>query len=145
MPGGGQNGLVDLDAARSFVRDNHQAVLSTRRRDGSPQMSPVLVGLAADGTLLISTRVTAIKTANIERDPRVHLCVMSDGFFGPWVQIAGTAEIIRQPEAIDVLVEYYRQVAGEHPDWDEYRAAMVREQRCAIRIRPTSAGPDRSG
>lgn len=120
-------------------------MLVTTRRDGTPQVSPVLVAVAGDGGLLISTRVTAMKTANIGRDPRVHLCVLSDGFFGPWAQIGGTAQIIRLPEALDTLVEYYRQISGEHPDWDDYRAAMVREQRCVIRLTPATAGPERSG
>lgn len=140
-----KNAVVDLAAAREFVRDHHRAVLATTRRDGTPQISPVLVGVDGDGALLISTRVTALKTTNVERDPRVYLCVLSDGYFGPWVQINGTAEIIRLPEAMDVLVEYYRQVSGEHQDWADYRAAMVREQRCVIRVSPTTAGPERSG
>ncbi|SQD96259.1 MULTISPECIES: PPOX class F420-dependent oxidoreductase [unclassified Parafrankia] len=135
---------MDLAAARAFVLEHHRAVLGTTRRDGTPQLSPVLVGVEGD-TLVISTRVTALKVTNIERDPRVHLCVLPDGFFGPWVQISGTAEIIRLPDALDGLVAYYRQISGEHPDWDDYRAAMVREQRCLIRVTPTTAGPDRSG
>ncbi|CAI7979350.1 PPOX class F420-dependent enzyme [Parafrankia soli] len=135
---------MDLAAARAFVLEHHRAVLGTTRRDGTPQLSPVLVGVEGDA-LVISTRVTALKVTNIERDPRVHLCVLPDGFFGPWVQISGTAEIIRLPDALDGLVAYYRQISGEHPDWDDYRAAMVREQRCLIRVTPTTAGPDRSG
>ncbi|WP_018502123.1 PPOX class F420-dependent oxidoreductase [Parafrankia discariae] len=135
---------MDLAAAQAFVLEHHRAVLGTTRRDGTPQLSPVLVGVA-DDALVISTRVTALKTTNVERDPRVHLCVLSDGFFGPWVQISGTAEIVRLPDALDGLIAYYRQVSGEHPDWDDYRAAMVREQRCLIRITPTTAGPNRSG
>lgn len=135
---------MDLAAAQAFVLEHHRAVLGTTRRDGTPQMSPVLVSVEGDA-LMISTRVTALKVTNIERDPRVHLCVLSDGFFGPWVQISGTAEIIRLPDALDGLVAYYRQISGEHPDWDDYRAAMVREQRCLIRVTPTTAGPDRSG
>ncbi|EFC84844.1 PPOX class F420-dependent oxidoreductase [Parafrankia sp. EUN1f] len=136
---------MDLDAARAFIRDHHRAVLATTRRDGTPQLSPVLVGVDADGALVISTRTTALKTANIERDPRVYLCVLADGFFGPWVQIGGTAQVIRLPEAHDALVSYYRQISGEHPDWADYRAAMEREQRCVIRVTPTAAGPQRSG
>ncbi|THJ74126.1 PPOX class F420-dependent oxidoreductase [Candidatus Frankia alpina] len=136
---------MDLAAATEFVRDHHRAVLSTTRRDGSPQMSPVSVGLDAESRLLISTRLTAYKVGHVERDATVRLCVLPDDFFGPWVQITGTAEIVRLPTAMELLVDYYRDLAGEHPDWDDYRAAMVRDQRCIPRITPTAAGPDHSG
>lgn len=86
-----------------------------------------------------------MKAMNLARDSRASLCVLSDDFFGPWVQIDGDVEIVRRPEAIDVLVEYYRQVSGEHPDWDDYRAAMEAERRVALRLTITGAGPDRSG
>jgi PPOX class probable F420-dependent enzyme len=138
---------MDLDSAIRFVRDNHRAVLATTRSDGTPQMSPVLVGV--DGPegrrLVISTRTTALKVRNLRRDSGASLCVFSDGFFGPWVQISGTAEIVRLPEAMEMLVAYYRGISGEHPDWDDYRASMVREKRCVISITPERAGPDRSG
>ncbi|MBW3548942.1 MAG: PPOX class F420-dependent oxidoreductase [Actinobacteria bacterium] len=133
------------DEARDFLRENHRAVLATRRRDGRPQMSPVVVAVDDDGRPLVSTRETAIKTRNAERDPKVSLCVMSDRFFGPWVQIDGEVEIVGRPEALDVLVDYYRRVSGEHPDWDDYRAAMERERRVVLRISITSAGPDVAG
>lgn len=133
------------DEARDFLRENHRAVLATRRRDGRPQMSPVVVAVDDDGRVLVSTRETAMKTKNVERDPNVSLCVMSDRFFGPWVQIDGEVEIARRPEALDVLVDYYRRVSGEHPDWDDYRAAMERERRVVLRISITSAGPDVAG
>ena len=133
------------DEARDFLRDNHRAVLATRSRDGRPQMSPVVVAVDDDGRVLVSTRETAIKTKNVERDPNVSLCGMSDRFFGPWVQIDGEVEIARRPEALDLLVDYYRRVSGEHPDWDDYRAAMEREGRVVLRISITSAGPDVAG
>ncbi|WP_462185950.1 MULTISPECIES: PPOX class F420-dependent oxidoreductase [unclassified Frankia] len=136
---------MDLDAATEFVRDHHRAVLSTTRRDGTPQMSPVTVGVDTDGHLQISSRLTAYKVRHIERDPTVRICVFPDEFFGPWVQINGTAEVIRLPAAMDLLIAYYRDIAGEHPDWDNYRAAMIRDQRCIIQITPRSAGPDVSG
>ena len=127
------------------MRVNHRAVLSTFRSDGLPQLSPVTVGVGDDGRVLISTRETAMKTKNLARDPRASLCVMNDGFFGDWVQAEGKAEIIHLPEAMDVLVDYYRRVSGEHPDWDDYRQAMVRDQRVIVAISLTRAGPDRSG
>ena len=97
------------------------------------------------GRVLISTRETAVKTANLRRDPRASLCVFTDGFFGEWVQAEGDAEIISLPDAMDLLVDYYRRVAGEHSDWADYRAAMVRDRRVIVRITLTRAGPDVSG
>jgi PPOX class probable F420-dependent enzyme len=136
---------VDTDAARAFVRDHHNAVLATRRADGRPQLSPVTVGIDAEGRLVISSRVTAYKVRNLRRDPAVDVCVLGDGFYGPWLQIAGTAEVVDLPAAMDGLVDYYRGISGEHPDWADYRAAMVRDQRCLVRVTIESAGPDRSG
>ena len=97
------------------------------------------------GRVLISTRETAVKTANLRRDPRASLCVFTDGFFGEWVQAEGDVEIISLPDAMDLLIDYYRRVAGEHSDWADYRAAMVRDRRVIVRITLTRAGPDVSG
>jgi PPOX class probable F420-dependent enzyme len=136
---------MQLDRAREFMRVNHRAVLATRRSDGLPQLSPVTVGVGGDGRVLISTRETAMKTKNLARNPHASLCVLNDGFFGDWVQAEGTAEIIHLPEAMDLLVDYYRRVSGEHPDWDDYRNAMRRDRRVIAAITLTRAGPDRSG
>jgi PPOX class probable F420-dependent enzyme len=136
---------MHLERAREFIRVNHRAVLATNRADGRPQLSPVTVGIGADGRVLISTREAAMKTKNLVRDPRASLCVMNDGFFGDWVQAEGAAEIIRLPEAMDLLVDYYRRISGEHPDWDDYRNAMRRDRRVIAAITLTRAGPDRSG
>jgi PPOX class probable F420-dependent enzyme len=136
---------MDIEQARAFVRENHRAVMATRRASSDPQLSPVLCSVDAEGRVCVSTRETALKVKNLRRDPRVSLCVLNDGFFGEWVQIDGTAEIVSLPEAMDLLVEYYRSLAGEHPDWDEYRAAMERESRVLVRIGIQRAGPDRSG
>jgi PPOX class probable F420-dependent enzyme len=133
------------DEAREFLRANHRAVLATARADGRPQMSPVTCGLDDAGRVIISTRETAVKTRNLRRNPLASLCAFTNAFFGPWVQIEGKAEIISLPEAMELLVGYYRVVSGEHPDWDDYRAAMVRERRCLIRIDITRAGPEISG
>lgn len=136
---------MDLERAREFMRAHHRAVLSTVRSDGLPQLTPVTVGVDDAGRVLISTRETAIKTKNLARDPRASLCVMQDQYFGEWIQAEGTAEVIHLPEAMDLLVDYYRRVSGEHPDWDDYRQAMVRDQRVIVAITLTRAGPDRSG
>ena len=135
---------MDVSEAVEFAGTNHRAVLATRRRDGSPQLSPVACA-TADGRIVVSSRDTAIKVKNLRRDPRASLCIMNDGFYGAWVQVDGRAEIVSLPAAMDGLVEYYRQVAGEHPDWDDYRAAMEREQRGLIRVTPERAGPNVSG
>jgi PPOX class probable F420-dependent enzyme len=136
---------VDFGTAREFIRAHHRAVLATTRADGRPQLSPVTAAVDDEGRVLISTRETAVKTRNLARDPHAALCVLNDGFFGEWVAVEGTAEIVHLPEAMDGLVSYYRSVSGEHPDWDDYRAAMVRDQRVIVRITLTRAGPDFHG
>jgi PPOX class probable F420-dependent enzyme len=136
---------MDPDLARAFLSKHHRAVLATSRADGRPQLSPVTCALDSSGRVVISTRETAVKTRNLRRDPLASLCVFTDGFFGDWVQVEGTAEIISLPGALELLVEYYRAVAGEHPDWDDYRAAMRRDRRVIVRIDITRAGPDVSG
>jgi PPOX class probable F420-dependent enzyme len=136
---------MDPDLARAFLSKHHRAVLATSRADGRPQLSPVTCALDSSGRVVISTRETAVKTKNLRRDPVASLCVFTDGFFGDWVQVEGTAEIVSLPDAMEFLVEYYRAVAGEHPDWDDYRAAMRRDRRVIVRIDITRAGPDVSG
>lgn len=136
---------MDAAAAASFVQDNPRAVLVTRRKDGSPQMSPVLVVVDEGGRVMISSRETAYKSKNARRDQRVSLCVLNEGFFGEWMQIDGTAEIVSLPDAMDLLIDYYRRASGEHENWDDYRAAMERDKRLIIRVTIDHAGPDRSG
>ncbi len=136
---------MEIAAALTFVREHHRAVLLTWRRDGSAQMSPIVCAVDDDATIVVSTRATAVKAKNVQRDPRVSLCVLSDGFFGSWVQVDGRAEIVPLPEAMDGLVHSYRAISGEHPDWDDYRAAMERERRVLLRVRLERAGPDVSG
>jgi PPOX class probable F420-dependent enzyme len=136
---------MDLDAARAVVRQQHHGVLTTVRSDGTPQMSPVSVTVDDAGYVVVSSRQTAYKVRNLRRNPNAYLCVLPDSFFGNWIQINGTAHIVDLPGAMEPLVEYYRSISGEHPDWADYRAAMERDQRVLIRIEPTRAGPDRSG
>ena len=136
---------VTLDEARAFVNEHKRVVIATLRSDGTPALSPVSAVVDDDGYVVVSTRETAMKAKNLERDPRVELCVLSDTFFGDWIQLDGTAEIVRLPDALELLVEYYRAVAGEHSDWDDYRSAMQRERRVLVRIHVERAGPDRSG
>jgi PPOX class probable F420-dependent enzyme len=137
---------MELDDARAFIREHHNAVLATRRRDGSPQMSIVACNVDDDGLVVVSTRETAIKSKNVRRDPHVSLCVLpANGVYGRWIQVDGTATVLSLPDAMEPLVDYYRTTAGEHPDWDEYRAAMERERRVLLRIELERAGPDAAG
>lgn len=136
---------MDLNEARAVIAEQHHAVLATMRRDGTPQMSPVGATVDGQGRVVVSSRQTAFKVRNLRRDPRVWLCVLSDDFYGRWIQVGGAVQIVELPEAMDALVDYYRRMSGEHPDWDEYRAAMQRERRVLLQIELTSAGPDREG
>lgn len=136
---------MDTADALEFIRANHHGVMVTRRADGQPAMSPVACNVDEAGMVVVSTRETAMKVKHIERDPHVAICVLNDGFFGPWVQVEGTADVVHLPEAMDGLVEYYRRTSGEHPDWNDYRAAMERERRVLVRIAVTRSGPNRSG
>ena len=131
--------------AQDFLRSNHRAVMATFRADGRPQLSPVGAVVDAEGRVVVSTRETAMKTRNLRRDPRVALCVLPDSFYGEWAQVEGSVEIVSLPEAMELLVDYYRAAAGEHPDWEDYRAAMVREHRCVVRFAIERAGPTVSG
>jgi PPOX class probable F420-dependent enzyme len=136
---------MDLNEARKFIKENPRCVLATLGKGGGPKMSPVIAALDDEGRLLISSRETAYKVKHIRRDPRVFACFLKESFFGGHVQIDGTAEIVSLPEAMDLLVGYYKQLSGEHPDWDEYRAAMEKDKRLIIRVTIERAGPDRQG
>jgi len=136
---------MDIEEARAFIRRHHRAVLTTYHPDGRAQVSPVTVGVDAAGHVVISTRETATKVRNLRADPRAVLCVITEAFFGQWVLVEGRVDIIHLPEAMDPLIDYYRGISGEHPDWDDYRAAMERDRRVLLRITITRAGPDRHG
>lgn len=136
---------MDLHDALDFLRSNHRSVLIARRSDGQPQPSPVVHGVDDQDRIVVSSREPAFKVRNLRRDPRATLCAFTDNFFGKWVVVEGRAEIVSLPEAMEQLVALYRSISGEHPDWDEYREAMVRDKRVIIAVTPTSAGPDRAG
>jgi PPOX class probable F420-dependent enzyme len=136
---------VDIEKAREFMREQHRAVMATYKPDGSVQMSPVTCAVDAEGRVLVSTRETAVKTRNLRTDPRTALCVITPEFFGRWLLVEGRAEVVSLPDAMELLVDYYRRAAGEHPDWDEYRAAMERDRRVMVRVSITRAGPDFHG
>ena len=133
------------EQAREFVANNHRAVMITRRSAGGLQTSPVIVGIDSDGKVVISSRETAYKVRNLRRRPATTLCVFTDNFFGPWIQIDSTAEIVPLRHAMDGLIDYYRRISGEHPDWDDYRRAMVDQRRVLIRLTIHSVGPAHAG
>jgi PPOX class probable F420-dependent enzyme len=133
------------EQALEFIRKQHRGVLATYRQDGQVQMSPVAVAVDDESRVVISTRETAMKTHNLRRNPRASVCAISDRFFGAWYSVEGNVEIVTLPEALEPLVDYYRRVSGEHPDWQDYREAMVREQRVLVRITVDRSGPTQSG
>ena len=139
------NTPVGRDELLDFVRPRHHFVLITRRADGSPQASPVTGGVDAEGRLVISTYPERAKVTNARRDPHVSVLVLSDDFGGAWVQLDGECEVIDLPEALEPLVDYYRAISGEHPDWDEYREAMRQQGKSLLRITPTRWGPVATG
>ncbi len=137
--------MVDIDAARTFLRANHRAVMATTRADGTTQMSPITVGIDAEGRAVVSSRETAYKVRHLHALPYAAICAFGDGFFGEWIQVEGPVEVVALPDAMEPLVTYYRDIRGEHPDWDDYRATMERERRVIIRLSIERAGPTMSG
>ena len=136
---------MDTADALQFIRDNHRGVLMVYRRDGAVQASPVTAAVDEEGRVVISSRETAFKVKHLQRDPRAAYCGFADDFYGEWVQVEGPAEIVHLPDALEPLVDYYRSVAGEHPDWDDYRAAMERQGKSLLRITPSRWGPVATG
>lgn len=132
---------MDVERFVEFLSAHHRAVLGTYHADGRMQMTPVTVGVDAEGHPVISSRETAVKVRNLLHDPRMTLVAMTDAFYGDWLLLEGKAEIVHLPEAMDGLVSYYRDISGEHPDWDDYRAVMVRDRRVLIRVDVAKAGP----
>jgi PPOX class probable F420-dependent enzyme len=128
-----------------FIRPRHNVVLVTTRADGRPQLSPVTGGVDTDGRIVVSSYPQRAKSKNARREPRVSVLVLSDSFGDAWVQVDGRAEVIELPDAVEPLVEYFRCISGEHSDWDEYRAAMVRQGKCLIRVTIESWGPIATG
>ena len=136
---------VSLDKLLAFVRPRHRMVLTTFRADGSLQTSPVTGGVDDQGRIVIASYPPRAKSVNIGRTPRASVTVLSDEFNGPYVQVDGDAERIDLPDAVEPLVDYFRAVAGEHSDWDEYRQAMVDQRKCLLRITPRRWGPVATG
>jgi PPOX class probable F420-dependent enzyme len=140
-----KNTKVDLDDLLDFVRPRHHVVLITTRADGTAQASPVTSGVDPAGRIVIATYPQRAKTANVRRSGTASVIVLSDEFNGAWVQVDGDAEVLDVPAAVEPLVEYFRCISGEHPDWDEYRAAMVTQNKSLIRVTPRRWGPVATG
>jgi PPOX class probable F420-dependent enzyme len=136
---------VDREGLLEFLRPRHHAILMTTRADGRPQASPNTCGVDAEGRIVISTYPERAKAFNVRRNPAVSVLVLSDEFGGAWVQADGTAEVLDLPEALEPLVEYFRVISGEHPDWDEYRQAMRDQGKSLIRITIDRWGPIATG
>jgi PPOX class probable F420-dependent enzyme len=136
---------VDREDLLAFVRPRHRMVLLTTRVDGSPQASPVTGGVDDEGRLVVSTYPDRAKATNARRNPVGGALVLSDDWNGPWVQVSGTFEVLDLPEGLDALVDYYRCIAGEHPDWAEYRAAMLEQQKSLLRLTIRAWGPVATG
>ena len=139
------NTAVDTAEMREFVRPRHQMILVTHRQDGSPQLSPVTGGMDEDGRIVVATYPERAKVTNLRRNPESSVLVLSDDFNGSWLQVDGTAEVIDLPDSVEPLVDYFRSISGEHPDWDEYRQAMRDQGKSLLRVTPTRWGPVAKG
>jgi PPOX class probable F420-dependent enzyme len=139
------NTAVSREELLDFIRPRHHAILLTTRADGRPQGSPLTCGVDDSGRIVVSTYPERAKTKNAKRDERVSVIVLSDNWNDAWVQVDGTAEVLDVPESVEPLVEYFRNISGEHPDWDEYRQAMVRQGKSIIRITPERWSPVATG
>jgi PPOX class probable F420-dependent enzyme len=136
---------VDRAALEEFIRTRHHGILSTRRQDGNPQMSPVTLGLSPDGAILVSSYPERAKVHNLRRHAEATICILSDEFGGPWIQVSGPTAVVDLPEALEGLVTYFRSISGEHPDWAEYRQAMADQGKVLIRLTPQEWGPISTG
>jgi PPOX class probable F420-dependent enzyme len=140
------NTVVSSGELIEFIKTRHHAIVITARKDGGPQASPVTCGVDEQGRIVIATYPGRAKTRNARRDPgRVSVLFLSDDFNGPWVQVDGTAEVLDAPEAVDALVDYYRSISGEHPDWPEYREAMLKQGKSLLRVTPERWSPVATG
>jgi PPOX class probable F420-dependent enzyme len=136
-----RNQTVGRDELIEFIRPRHQGILVTTRRDGRPQLSPVTMGVDAAGAIVVSSYPERAKAQNAARNEQASMCVLSDDFGGEWVQVDGRIEVVRPPQAAAALVDYYRSISGEHPDWDEYRQAMARQGKVLLRLTIDRWGP----
>jgi PPOX class probable F420-dependent enzyme len=139
------NTSVDRNAMLDFVRPRHHLIVITTRADGTPQASPVTGGVDPEGRIVVASYPERAKVHNLRRNSRCSVLVLSDEFNGPWLQLDGEGEVLDLPDALEPLVEYFRVISGEHPDWDEYRSAMAEQGKVLLRITPTRWGPVATG
>jgi PPOX class probable F420-dependent enzyme len=139
------NTVVNRHELLEFIRPRHEAILITTRADGRPQASPVTCGVDEEGRVVVATYPERAKTRNARRHPHASVLFLSDEFGGPWVQVDGATEVLDIPDAVEPLVEYFRSISGEHPDWAEYRQAMITQGKSLLRVTPESWGPIATG
>jgi PPOX class probable F420-dependent enzyme len=140
-PSAARDRRVARDELLDFIRTRHHGILATTRSDGQPQLSPVTMGVDGEGRIVLSTYPERAKARNASRRARGSMCVLSGEFNGEWVQVDGAIEVVEQPIAVEALVDYYRSISGEHPDWDEYRRAMVKQGKVLLRLSIERWGP----
>jgi PPOX class probable F420-dependent enzyme len=137
---------MEIADAQRFLQGNHRACIAVRQKDGWPQMTFVSPGIDLQGRVIITSRGTTYKIRHIRRDPRVSLLIFGEQYSGSkFVQIHGTAEIIELPEAMNTLIFWYKQVRGEHQNWDDYRKQMHDQKRVIIRVNIEKVGPQSVG
>jgi len=136
-----RNRTVSREELLEHIRPRHRGILTTVRQNGRPQLSPVTMGVDAAGRVVVSTYPDRAKAHNLRRDPEASVLVLGDEFNDEWVQVDGVAEVIDPPDAVEPLVDYFRAISGEHPDWDEYRQAMRDQGKSLIRVTIERWGP----
>ncbi len=137
---------MKISDAQDFLKDNHHGVLVARKKDGSLQMTLVSPVIDADGKVIVTSRETTYKVKNIRRNPQISLLVFGGQFHGSnYIQIDGKAEIIPQPQAMDIVLDWHRQIRGEPASWDEVREKTKAERRIAMRITIEKVGPQSRG
>ncbi len=133
---------MEISEAREFLKNHHRGCLVTRKKNGSLQMTLVSPGLDVGGGAIITARDRTYKIKNIKRNPQISLLVFGDEFHGSnYIQIDGKAEIVPHPEAMDIVLNWYRQIHGEPKSWQEVREKILAEGRVAIRVTIEKVGP----
>jgi PPOX class probable F420-dependent enzyme len=134
--------LMEIAEAQEFLKHNHHGVLVARKRDGSLQMTLVSPVIGTEGKVIITARDTTYKVKNIKRNPQVSLLVYGEKFNGSnYIQIDGKAEVIPHPQAMDIVLDWHRQIRGEPANWDDIRKKTLAERRIAIRVAIEKVGP----
>ena len=137
---------MDISEAKGFLKGKEHGVLVARKKDGSLQMTLVSPVIGANGDLIITSRETTYKVKNIKRNPQISLLVFGEKFNGSnYIQVDGKAEIIPQPQAMDIILDWHRQIRGEPENWDDIKKKTIAERRIAMRINIDKVGPQRRG